>query len=68
MDGTFAKIKTYSNNTHSDSHKFSILYKVLLDSSKCLKSDKVLVQCAYPAEDPNLELCQRSGVYNFTEQ
>ncbi len=37
-------------------------------SSKCFNKETVLISCAYPAKDPNLELCQGSGIYNFKTQ
>ncbi len=68
-DRTLARIKPYSNNTHSsDLHKFCILYEVISNRSKHLNKETVLVSYAYSAKDPNLELCQRSGIYNFTRQ
>jgi hypothetical protein len=68
-DRTLSRIKPYSNNTHSsDLPKFCILYELLSNRSKYLNKETVLVSCAYPAKDPNLELCQGSGIYNFTTQ
>ncbi len=69
IDKTLARIKPYSNNTHSsDLHKFCVLYAVLPDHSKCLNKETVIVLCTYPVKGPNLELCQGSAIYNFTTQ
>ncbi len=69
IDKTLARIKPYSNNTHSsDLHKFCVLYEVLSDHSKCLNKETVIILCTYPAKGPNLEFRQGSDIYNFTTQ